>query len=81
MKVIKKEKEKMLEDSLRKLGPSKFEQEKKRILLEFDEKEYQSYIKTSHYKRLGGVKEDDKRLFFLSELFLRKIVRNNKNGN
>ena len=66
-------KQKMLENSLRKMGPSKMEQEKKRILLEFDEKEYQNYIKTPDYKRVGGVKDDDKRLFFLSELFLRKM--------
>ena len=63
----------MIEESFKKLGPTKMEEAIDRLLLEFNEKEYQNYIKTSDYKKLGGVKENDKRLFLLSELFLRKI--------
>ena len=35
------------------MGRDKFEVGE-RIIAEFDEKEYQSYIKTSDYKRIGG---------------------------
>ena len=72
-KGYKERRDKLIEESIKKMGREKFEEVGERIVAEFDEKEYQSYIKTSDYKRIGGIKQDDIRLFFLSELFLRKM--------